>query len=84
MAGCIPGQIDLASQVAILGLVAAEIIANHIFEIGAGPGEIRIAFKGQGLVGGLPDPGDLVKVEETRPLSRKKRWKLVEIVEKAR
>ncbi|MBN2169583.1 MAG: 30S ribosomal protein S17 [Actinobacteria bacterium] len=28
--------------------------------------------------------GDLVKIVETRPLSRNKRWKLVEIVEKAR
>ena len=28
--------------------------------------------------------GDKVKVMETRPLSRDKRWKLVEIVEKAR
>ena len=28
--------------------------------------------------------GDKVKVMETRPLSRDKRWRLVEIVEKAR
>jgi len=28
--------------------------------------------------------GDLVKVMETRPLSRTKRWRLVEVVEKAR
>ncbi len=28
--------------------------------------------------------GDRVKVMETRPLSREKRWRLVEIVEKAR
>ena len=28
--------------------------------------------------------GDTVKVMETRPLSRDKRWRLVEIVEKAR
>ncbi len=28
--------------------------------------------------------GDIVKVMETRPLSRDKRWRLVEIVEKAR
>jgi small subunit ribosomal protein S17 len=27
--------------------------------------------------------GDIVKVMETRPLSREKRWRLVEIVEKA-
>jgi len=27
--------------------------------------------------------GDLVKIEECRPLSRTKRWRLVEIVEKA-
>ena len=27
--------------------------------------------------------GDLVKIMETRPMSRKKRWRLVEIVEKA-
>jgi small subunit ribosomal protein S17 len=29
-------------------------------------------------------PGDLVKVVETRPLSKLKRWRLVEIVEKAK
>ncbi|MEZ5121874.1 MAG: 30S ribosomal protein S17 [Solirubrobacterales bacterium] len=28
--------------------------------------------------------GDTVRVEESRPLSRTKRWKLVEIVERAR
>ncbi len=28
--------------------------------------------------------GDLVRIMETRPLSREKRWRLVEIVEKAR
>ena len=28
--------------------------------------------------------GDTVKVMETRPLSKDKRWRLVEIVEKAR
>lgn len=28
--------------------------------------------------------GDLVKIEETRPLSKRKRWKLVEIVERAK
>ena len=28
--------------------------------------------------------GDLVRVVECRPLSRQKRWRLVEIVEKAR
>ncbi|MCI2425752.1 30S ribosomal protein S17 [Candidatus Acetothermia bacterium] len=27
--------------------------------------------------------GDLVKIEESRPLSRKKHWKLVEILKKA-
>ncbi len=27
--------------------------------------------------------GDLVKLMETRPLSRKKRWRLVEVLEKA-
>ncbi|MGO8764135.1 MAG: 30S ribosomal protein S17 [Limisphaerales bacterium] len=27
--------------------------------------------------------GDLVRIEETRPLSRLKRWKLVEVVERA-
>lgn len=29
-------------------------------------------------------PGDLVRIEETRPLSKLKRWRLVEIVERAR
>lgn len=28
--------------------------------------------------------GDLVKIMETRPLSRRKRWRLVEILERAR
>lgn len=28
--------------------------------------------------------GDLVKIMETRPLSRQKRWRLVEVVEKAK
>jgi small subunit ribosomal protein S17 len=28
--------------------------------------------------------GDLVRVAETRPLSRQKRWRLVEVLEKAR
>ena len=27
--------------------------------------------------------GDVVRIEETRPLSRTKRWRLVEIIEKA-
>lgn len=29
-------------------------------------------------------PGDLVKIMETRPLSKTKRWRLVEILEKAK
>ena len=29
-------------------------------------------------------PGDRVRVMETRPLSKKKRWRLLEIVERAR
>ena len=29
-------------------------------------------------------PGDLVRVAETRPLSKLKRWRLLEIVEKAK
>ncbi|KEO75033.1 30S ribosomal protein S17 [Anditalea andensis] len=28
--------------------------------------------------------GDLVKISETRPLSKNKRWRLVEIIEKAK
>jgi small subunit ribosomal protein S17 len=28
--------------------------------------------------------GDLVRIVETRPLSKQKRWRLVEIVEKAK
>ena len=28
--------------------------------------------------------GDIVRVIETRPLSRSKRWRLVEVIEKAR
>lgn len=29
-------------------------------------------------------PGDIVKIMETRPLSKLKRWRLVEVVEKAK
>ncbi|MDI6401820.1 30S ribosomal protein S17 [Balneolaceae bacterium ANBcel3] len=29
-------------------------------------------------------PGDLVRIMETRPLSKNKRWRLVEIIEKAK
>lgn len=29
-------------------------------------------------------PGDLVRIMETRPLSRHKRWRLIEIIEKAK
>lgn len=29
-------------------------------------------------------PGDMVKIMETRPISKTKRWRLVEIVEKAK
>lgn len=32
---------------------------------------------------GEAQPGDLVRIEETRPLSRLKRWRLVEIIERA-
>ncbi|MCX8157337.1 MAG: 30S ribosomal protein S17 [Verrucomicrobiae bacterium] len=32
---------------------------------------------------GEAKPGDLVRIEETRPLSRLKRWRLVEILERA-
>lgn len=28
--------------------------------------------------------GDLVRIEETRPLSKRKRWKLVEVLERAK
>ncbi|MEO5837740.1 MAG: 30S ribosomal protein S17 [Acidimicrobiales bacterium] len=30
------------------------------------------------------NPGDRVRVQETRPLSKLKRWRLVEVVERAR
>ncbi|MCL4547979.1 MAG: 30S ribosomal protein S17 [Bacteroidetes bacterium] len=29
-------------------------------------------------------PGDVVKIMETRPMSKRKKWRLVEIVEKAK
>jgi small subunit ribosomal protein S17 len=32
----------------------------------------------------MAQPGDLVKIMETRPLSKTKRWRLVEILEKAK
>ncbi|GAB4302104.1 MAG: 30S ribosomal protein S17 [Marinilabiliales bacterium] len=30
------------------------------------------------------NPGDIIKVMETRPLSKNKRWRLVEIIERAK
>jgi small subunit ribosomal protein S17 len=30
------------------------------------------------------NPGDVVKIMETRPISKTKRWRLVEIIEKAK
>jgi len=30
------------------------------------------------------NPGDLVRIEETRPLSARKRWTLVEVIEQAK
>jgi small subunit ribosomal protein S17 len=30
------------------------------------------------------NPGDTVKIVETRPLSKRKRWRLVEVIEKAK
>ena len=30
------------------------------------------------------NPGDFVKIMETRPLSKQKRWRLVEILERAK
>lgn len=30
------------------------------------------------------NPGDLVKISETRPLSKNKRWRIVEIIERAK
>jgi small subunit ribosomal protein S17 len=32
----------------------------------------------------LAGVGDMVKIMETRPLSKRKRWRLVEIIEKAK
>jgi len=32
---------------------------------------------------GAARPGDVVRIEETRPLSRLKHWRLVEIIERA-
>jgi small subunit ribosomal protein S17 len=32
---------------------------------------------------GLGRPGDIVRIEETRPLSKLKRWRLVEVVRRA-
>jgi len=29
-------------------------------------------------------PGDIVKIMETRPMSKTKRWRLVEVIEKAK
>ena len=33
---------------------------------------------------GVCNEGDLVRIEETRPLSKRKRWSLVEVLEKAK
>jgi small subunit ribosomal protein S17 len=30
------------------------------------------------------NPGDMVKISETRPLSKNKRWRVVEIIERAK
>ncbi|MBM3959508.1 MAG: 30S ribosomal protein S17 [SAR202 cluster bacterium] len=31
---------------------------------------------------GLARPGDVVRIEETRPLSNRKRWRLIEVIKK--
>jgi small subunit ribosomal protein S17 len=33
--------------------------------------------------GGECQPGDMVRIEETRPLSRRKRWRVVQVISKA-
>ncbi|MEJ2006582.1 MAG: 30S ribosomal protein S17 [Acidobacteriota bacterium] len=32
---------------------------------------------------GACQPGDMVRIEETRPLSRRKRWRVVQVISKA-
>ena len=39
---------------------------------------------GIALVAGLAGIGDLVRIQECRPYSKEKRWRLLEIVERAK
>ena len=57
------------------------------------PGKYGLGVSGSFAVIGYDSPrdpndkagiGDVVKIMETRPLSRLKRWRLVEIIEKAK
>ena len=47
-------------------------------------GDVIVASVKDATPGGMVKKGDTVKVMETRPLSKDKRWRLVEIVEKAK
>ena len=47
-------------------------------------GDVIVASVKDATPGGVVKKGDVVKVMETRPLSKDKRWRLVEIVEKVK
>ena len=47
-------------------------------------GDVVVASVRKAAPGGSVKKGDVVKVMETRPLSKDKRWRVVEIVEKAK
>ena len=50
----------------------------------AGIGDIITATVKEATPGGVVKKGDVVKVMETRPLSKDKRWRLVEIISRAK
>ena len=47
-------------------------------------GDVIVASVRKAAPGGQVKKGDVVRVMETRPLSKDKRWRVVEIVEKAK
>ena len=47
-------------------------------------GDVIVATVKEATPGGVVKKGDVVKVMETRPLSKDKRWRLVEIISRAK
>ena len=50
----------------------------------AGLADVIVCAVQEATPGGQVKKGDIVRVMETRPLSKTKRWRLVEIVERAK